>query len=263
MSLLSVLVKNAKPFRAMHYIALTVLGGLYALFLSPSALFNFKSMFASLGMAFFGFEFCLIYNNLHDKQIPKKVSREQYKKTSIVMLLFSLFFSLFTSFLVIAFLSLAIVIGLLYSIPPFRLKRLGFLNNLIIGLLSVLALGIGFLSQNPTPNAIPLNAVLAVFFTFSLASNIKDLKDYKTDKKQEIKTLPVILGKKKGLKAIAFLSSISFLIPPILLNIQPLIIPGAFLALLNFVLLNKTKKETITFTLYFLFTALFGFVFVL
>lgn len=256
------LLKNLKPLRAGHYLGLTIIGAVFAVYAFPLSSFNFRSLIASLLAAFFAFESCLVYNNIYDKQIPRNITKKQYNRIGIGLLLFSFFFAALTNSLVVIFLFFAIIIGLYYSIPPFRLKRLGFLNNAIIGLLSSIVVGVGFLSQIPNLNIIPLNTVLTVFFTFSLASNIKDLKDFELDKKQRIKTLPVILGEKNGLKAIALLSSISFLIPPILLGFPELVLPGIILALLNFVFLNKTKKETVTFSLYFLFIALFGLAFI-
>ncbi len=251
-------LKNLRLLRAGHYVGITLLSGLFALYTFPTLSFNLKSLFAALVSIFFAFEFCLVYNNIYDNQIPKSIKKHRYENIGIGLLLFSLFFAGLTNIFAILFLFLAIIVGLYYSVPPFRLKRLGFLNNMIIGFVSALACGIGFLSQVPNINRIPLNAGLTIFVTFSLAANIKDLKDYEKDKKEGIKTLPVLLGKERGLKIVAALTSASFIIAPMLLGFSYLTIIGALFGTLNYLLLNKIKREEATFALYFIFAIIFG-----
>ncbi|MCD6247654.1 MAG: UbiA family prenyltransferase [Candidatus Diapherotrites archaeon] len=251
-------LQNLKLLRAGHYMGVTALGALFAVYIFPTLSFNLKSLFAALLSIFFAFEFCLVYNNIYDNYIPKNIKKHQYEKIGYGLLFFSLFFAALINTSAMVFLFLAIVMGLYYSIPPFRLKKLGFLNNLVIGLISVLASGIGFLSQLPYISKIPLGAGIVVFITFSLAANIKDLKDRERDGNEGIKTLPVLLGYKKGLKAVALLSSVSFIIAPALLGFLYLSIIGAFFGTLNYLLLNKVKREEVTFALYFIFAIIFG-----
>lgn len=253
------LLNNLKPLRAGHYVGLTALGALFAFSTLPAVSFDSKSFFASLLSIFFAFEFCLIYNNIYDGQIPKNIKKKQYEKIGYSLLLFSFFFAALTNAFAIAFLFLAVILRLYYSIPPFRLKRLGFMNNAIIGLISTLVAGVGFLSQVPHINKIPLFAGIAVFITFSLAANIKDIKDKEKDKKEGIKTLPVLLGDERGLKAVALLTSVSFVIAPALLGYKYLSIIGAFFGILNYLILNKVKREEVTFALYFVFAIIFAF----
>lgn len=252
------LLQNLKLLRAGHYVGLAVLGALFAFYTFPALSFDLKSLFAALLSVFFAFEFCLVYNNIYDNQIPKNIKKRQYEKISYGLLFFSLFFAALTNIFATVFLFLAIIVGLYYSIPPFRLKRLGFLNNLVVGLISTLVCGIGFLSQLPNISKIPIGPGLTVFITFSLAANIKDLKDRERDEKEGIKTLPVLLGDKKGLKAVALLTSASFFIAPALLGFSSLSIIGAFFGTLNYFLLNKIRKEEVTFFLYFVFAIIFG-----
>ncbi len=251
-------LQNLKLLRAGHYLSVTVLGALFAVYIFSTLSFDLKSLFAALLSIFFAFEFCLVYNNIYDKHIPKNIKKRQYEKISYGLLFFSLFFAALINTSAMVFLFLAIIVGLYYSIPPFRLKKLGFLNNLVIGLISMLACGIGFLSQLPNISKIPLGAGIAVFITFSLAANIKDLKDRERDGKEGVKTLPVLLGYKKGLKAVALLTSVSFIIAPALLGFPYLSIIGAFFGTLNYLLLNKVKREEVTFALYFIFAIIFG-----
>jgi len=264
----AVLLKSLKPLRALHYSALVLLGAVFALYIFPGTIPNWPALFSAAVSVFFAFEFCLAYNNIYDKEIPKSIGRRKYEFLAIAMLLFSLFFIATTNTLAMVgntgilnsnaalFLFFALILGLYYSMPPLRLKRLGFVNNAVIGLLSAFTAAIGFLSQSPELTSLPLMVGIAVFVTFSLAANIKDLKDWKKDKKEGIKTIPVILGKERGLLLVAALTSLSFLIPPLLLGPQSLLLPGAAFGVANFLLLKKLKIERVTFLLYFAFALL-------
>ena len=250
--------RNLKLSRAAHYLILALLGVLFALHTHPNILLDYTALFVSLLLVLLTFEFCLVHNNISDREIPKKINQGEYETIGIGMLLFLLGFAAMANVLVVSLLFVTIVFGLYYSVPPFRLKRFGWANNIVIGFISMLVFGVGFFSQSGNWETMQLNVWLAIFITFSLAANIKDLKDYEADKKQGIKTLPVLLGKKKGLEVIAFLSSVSFVIPPALLGFPNLTIIGMLFGALNYLLLSKTKRERATFTLYFAFGVIFG-----
>ncbi len=137
--------------------------------------------------------------------------------------------------------------------PPMRLKRLGFANNLIIGLCSMLALLFGFASVTSDIKSIGLRYILAVFIVFSIAANVKDFKDYESDKRAKIKTLPVLLGKKRALYMLAFLTSICFPLSVVILSIEKLFLISLFFSIANFMLFIKFCDERVVFATYFIF----------
>ncbi len=249
--------RELRPLRTAHYLNLVVLGWVLAFFLFPPSKPNFLGLFFAAFSVFTAFESCLLCNNLYDNQSNSRKSKE-YWSTIFALAVFSLASAYLAGLEILGVIIIALVAGFYYSTPPIRLKRLGFLNNMVIGFLSMLVFWVGFLAQHRGIGEIPANATLAVLLTFSLAASIKDLKDYESDKKEGIKTLPVLLGKKNGLKATAALTSVSFLIPPVLLNFKNITILAAFTGIANYLLLNKTKTEKITFAAYFLFAAILG-----
>jgi len=250
------LIRELKPLRTTHYLNLVVVGWVLAFFLFSSQP-NFLGLFFAAFSVFTAFESCLLCNNLYDNKDSDRKPKE-YWNTIFALVVFSLASAYLAGPEILGTITIALVTGFYYSVPPIRLKRLGFLNNIVIGFLSMLVFWTGFLAQHQGVMEIPPSASLAVLLTFSLAASIKDLKDYKSDRKEGIKTLPVLLGRKNGLKATAILTSISFLIPPVLLGFQNLTILAAFTGAANYLLLNKTKTEKATFALYFAFAAILG-----
>lgn len=249
---LKILTKNIRMDRAMHYTGLVFIGGIFALFAQQIEL-NSVNLIALMFSAFFGFEAGLVYNNVYDKEIPGKIQKRQYLSIGNAMIVFSLLFAGIAGWptALIAFAS--IIIGVAYSVPPTRLKKMGFLNNVVIGIISMLAFTAGIASQCNEFTQMHLTAMLAVAITFSLAGNLKDLKDFEKDKKMKIKTLPVLLGFEKSVKVIALLSSTAFLIPVLMLGFYFIIPIAVFFVIANYFVLNQTKNEKHTFFLYYLF----------
>lgn len=253
--LLKKIVLESAPSRAAHYVGLALIGWLYGFSIAQ----NFTTLlclFFSLFSVFAAFEGCLLCNNIYDRHLKKEARK--YWNLCFGLFAFSIVSAYLAGMLVLAVMATSILIGILYSLPPVRLKRLGFLNNAVIGLLSALVFFAGFLAQNPNLSEMPLNALAAVFVTFSLAANVKDLKDYEDDKREGIKTLPVLLGRERGLELIAMLTSIAFLIPPIFLGFNKILVLAAIFAIANYALLKKAKEEKVTFLLYYAFMALFA-----
>jgi len=255
--LLAELFSGLRPLRTWHYLNLVVIGWVLALFLFPEKEPVFLGLLLALFSVFTAFEACLLCNNIYDNALKEKKAKKQggIVFTLAIFSLASAFFAGIETFSIIFF---SLVIGLYYSMPPFRLKRLGFLNNTVIGFLSMLVFLTGFLSYVQNLSAVPITAAIAVLVTFSLAANIKDLKDFETDKKEGIKTLPVLLGKKKGLKAVAFLSSIAFPVPALFLGFLEIAAVGVAFGALNYLLLSKTGTERATFVLYAVYAVLFA-----
>ncbi len=251
-------LSSLKLSRAAHYLVLYIFGAFYPyLFLCPANIFVF-SLFSFFFAGFLAFESCAVLNNIYDKEL-KGLKKGTAFKIVFSLSIFAIFFSLLPLNIdaLIPF-TAAFIIGILYSLPPVRLKRLGFANNLVIGLLSMLAFTTGFLTQLPLLEKLPLLSLLGVFITFSLAANVKDLKDYKTDKREKIKTLPVIFGYRKSIPIIALLLLISFAIFPAFFGNIHLSLIGAFFGLINVFALLRYRDEKVTFLIYFFAMALFG-----
>ncbi|MBU4347809.1 UbiA family prenyltransferase [Candidatus Parcubacteria bacterium] len=172
--------------------------------------------------------YSVITNNIEDKEIDKisnptrplitTISLDVYKKLAAVILIFIIASSLAIGFE--AFFIILIFIGnyFLYSLPPFRLKRITLFSKLIISFNSLILMILGYIlgyvyidgvDISQTIRSFPDSLILYILVFFTLAINFIDIKDYKGDKAAGIKTLPVILGLKKSQKIIGlfFLSA--------------------------------------------------------
>jgi 4-hydroxybenzoate polyprenyltransferase len=253
--LLAELSNGLRLARLTHYATLAFFGWLFGFLFVSGQTPNFLGLFLAIFSASTAFWASLFCNNLFDQKITGKKAKE-YAAVIFSLSSFSLASAFFAGIEMFSIMFLALMLGIYYSVPPFRLKRLGFLNNIAIGLISMLVFIAGFLGQHSGFGTIPSNAILAVVITFSLAANVKDLKDYEADKQEGIWTLPVLLGKEKGLQATAALTSLSFLVPPLCLGILEMAIVAVPFGILNYALLKRKKSEKTAFALYFVFAAI-------
>lgn len=252
------LLKNAFWSRSLHYLAMDLSGAIIFLVFLPDKIFDVEALLFTLISVFFAFQGALVIDNISDgKRVNSNLN--EYKALGTLFFLISLTAALFinaTSFLIML---TAILLALIYSLPPIRFKRFGYWNNLLIGFESALMFAAGFVSQNPDIKLLPLNIFLTVFVIFSIAGNIKDLKDYREDKREGIKTLPVLLGRKRSVKVLALLTSICFPLSVAILGLWNLLLISVIFGLVNGFLLLKFKTEKTVFACYFGFLFILGY----
>ena len=126
---------------------------------------------------------------------------------------------------------IATAITVLYSVPPFRTKRLGIWANLTIAIPRGVLLKVAGWSAVKTIYGVEPWFIGAIFGLFLLgASTTKDFADMEGDAKGGCRTLPIIYGVKKA----AWMISPSFVLPFLMISV------GTFAGILtgNFVLLQ-------------------------
>jgi 4-hydroxybenzoate polyprenyltransferase len=98
---------------------------------------------------------------------------------------------------VMLFTALGILFGVLYSVPPFRLRKTAYkpIVNFTVGAVPVLIVAAFF--NIFTINIVAL--VLLIGVTTAVNSLWEDLADYDSDSASGSRTIPIILGYKKGL----------------------------------------------------------------
>ena len=109
-------------------------------------------------------------------------------------------------------------------------------------------------------NILPVSVLTGLFILYLFVENIKNLKDIAGDAKENILTIPVILGEKKGKIVtwiIVFLGS--FAIPFLIFPSKQIALLGPVFGLLSYFLIVKENyKEKPLMLLY-----LFGFILIL
>ncbi len=150
----------------------------------------------------------------------------------------------------------------IYSAPPLRLKRFFPLNIILIASATLEAMALGFVLSPGRPPLFLFPPALAasVVICLSFAFNVKDINDYKGDKKYKITTLMTLLGYTKGKAAAAAASLAGYVLFPII-NGAFSFVPFAWscgLLTLFFIAVPRRKiNETCIFGVFFLFAAVF------
>jgi 1,4-dihydroxy-2-naphthoate octaprenyltransferase len=103
--------------------------------------------------------------------------------------------------------------------------------------------GFSLFAKEATISSFPLSITIVILVTYSLGTNYKDLKDIKFDQKNNVYTIPVLLGKKAGSLLVMVMTSLSFLLVPPILNIPDLIVPAAAFSLFSIIFILKQLNE--------------------
>ena len=143
-----------------------------------------------------------------------------------------------------------------YSAKPLRLKRHFIFSSILIGIGSIAAAMAGFFLVSPDQHvsAFPVKAIVIIGIAYALLSNLKDIKDYEGDKKENMHTLPVVFGLEKSKKIIAFLCSLVIVAVPLILKIYSILPISIAISLFLFYLFTKKKyQEKYIFLTIFLF----------
>ncbi len=146
---------------------------------------------------------------------------------------------------VMLFIGLGILFGVLYSVPPFRLRKTAYkpLVNFTVGAVPMMIVAAFF-------NVFSLNVltlIVLIGITTAINSLWEDLADYASDFHSGSRTLPIILGFKRGLLLTVILG---YLMIPLMVLVGvlfqlPLIYYGALIGLAGFITLRLIQKRRI------------------
>jgi 4-hydroxybenzoate polyprenyltransferase len=153
----------------------------------------------------------------------------------------------------VAAIAIYLLIAVVYSIPPLRLKRYLGLSTGLIACASLVMVVAGFVctgertwAQFPKP--------VAAFFLLTLTCgvNFKDIKDFEGDRRDGIWTLVTWLGLRRGKMATAILAAISFLSAPWIFDRPSLWPVSCIFAGMAMVLVTRAIfREKLFFLLYY------------
>ncbi|MBN1755281.1 UbiA prenyltransferase family protein [bacterium] len=204
--------KDIRPARLMHFLVMFGMGYFMAHKFSPEPIRINQDTLISGSLALISIAgawlFSVMTNNIQDQNIDRIsnpgrpltagiIHPETYKQISWLILILTLVLSLSVNFAMMFFVLLFMCNYYLYSMPPFRLKRLTFISKIVISLNSFIMVVMGYYFAGNTAKTMPLfPGKLALYFLIFITGvmNFIDLKDYEGDKAAGIKTLPVIFG---------------------------------------------------------------------
>lgn len=230
-SFLKIIIKDMRLTRMLFYILMIILGVAigyknYDILRYGLPDFLFLNILTLIICLVLGIFFSIVTNNIVDYNIDKISNKERplfkenfplkdYVTFGLICLVLSLFGAFIVSYLGLFFIFLFIGNYFIYSMPPIRFKRVPIFSKLTMSLNSLFLTLLGFSFFLESSDVIHLTSFpteyIIFFLLFTLAANFIDIKDYEGDKKEGIKTLPVLLGLEKSKKLIAFFFILPFL----------------------------------------------------
>jgi 4-hydroxybenzoate polyprenyltransferase len=148
---------------------------------------------------------------------------------------------------VLLFVGLGIFFGVLYSVPPFRLRKTAYkpLVNFTVGAVPVMIIAAFF-------NVFSINIItliLLIGVTTAINSLWEDLADYASDFNSGARTIPIILGFRRGL---LLTITMGYVMIPLMVLVGvlfqlPLVYYAALTALASFITLRLIQKRTTLF----------------
>jgi 4-hydroxybenzoate polyprenyltransferase len=189
-----------------------------------------------------------ILNDIADLKLKAGKANEAL---AVGFLLLGLFYSAIANFFSTAVLLLGACIFFIYSASPLRLKRFPFVSKFFLSLNSLILVILGYSLAGNQILSFPLSITIFFLVGVSLAINFIDLKDLSEDKKNGIKTLPVLLGMKNAKLLIGIFFAVAYFLAYFVFNNPSLLMPLAFFAVLEFYLINKENyDEKLVFIVY-------------
>jgi 4-hydroxybenzoate polyprenyltransferase len=220
-----VLFRNARWPQILCQNGILFLGMLLAIIYTkvsfPTNLFSILALIVLILSVTAAWIAATFWNDIYDQKIDKKtnperplilgiITPEEYRMYGSILFFISLLGAALVSFpaalLLLGYQALAI----LYSVPPFRLKRFLGLATLTVSFAALLILFIGYSALHPTHSLedLPVSLILYLGFVYILMLPLKDFKDVEGDKSDHVYTLPVILGVERAkvtMSAVGFL----------------------------------------------------------
>jgi len=202
----------------------------------------------------------VIANDCFDKQIDRVTNKnrplienaipeELYKTFGILFFITSLLFSGIVSFGAMLLLLGYQAIAWLYSAPPLRLKRFPVVATIFAAFAGILILVLGFLvvAPNNSIHTLPLPLLFYLFTAYAICLPIKDFKDIAGDKKDNVYTIPVLLGAKKAQLLIGSLMFLLYMGSPFILNARSLFSPALLFGSFAFWAIQKGEEDNSSF----------------
>lgn len=271
-------LKNFRYLRIIHGLILISLGiylGTNILGKNPiGSLFDLTSFISLFSAFFFAWLFSVWENDELDTEIDKisnqnrplaekgsQISLEEWKNLKYIFLAFSLGFAFLAGLYSFIFIMLFLFMYHIYSSSPFRFKRFPGISSLLIAIVFLLLVWMGFFMTAGTENlsAFPAKYIFGILGIFFLVENAKNIKDIEGDKKEGIKTLPVLLGEKWGKLVSGFGLFLGAVLVPFVfyLNVYTFF-AGIFFGLILFSLtIRRNYTEKYSFLVYFAYVIIF------
>ena len=266
--------KNFRFLRIIYYTIIIGFGLVLATLFYEISILKTLTDLSLLLATFLGLGFAGLYavweNDEYDIQIdqisnsnrpiPKQeLNIAEWNILKYLFLFISINFAFLSGYYVFIFTLLFIGIYHIYSVPPLRFKRIPVLSSGLIAFNTLIIAMVGFFSGIENLRVFPLKYALFIFLLFFFIENIKNIKDIEGDKKNGIKTIPVLLGEEMSKKVFGVISFLACLVAVTFLYFHPLTVLTAIIFgfILYIVINQKNYQEKYVFLTYFAFVLVF------
>jgi homogentisate phytyltransferase/homogentisate geranylgeranyltransferase len=269
---LGAIVRTVRLERLIFYGAMAIFGFILAIHQLGMGFDGHEFSYLALIMIFlslcFGFWGLQVVNDFYDVDIDRVVSKENpllrgvgqeyYKIFGCILLFIALAYAFTINFPAFLILNSYLLLGIIYSMPPVRLKRVPLISTFTLALAVMLSIAFGFSVYygNRAVNAIPLRLLAPTLIAITLGFTAKDINDISGDRKHGVMTIPVLLYDRNALTGrlpVAAIISCCFLV---YIAFIPEIIPGALACAtgtLLYTLLQRDPKEWFYFLVLYIF----------
>ncbi len=159
----------------------------------------------------FGFWTAQILNDFCDKNLDANfktrnpltqgLDQRYYTFAGFVIAFMTLIFSAILNYQAFLIMLSFLLLGVVYSVPPVRIKRIPLLSTFLLAVVVVLSVGFGFsiVYCEKALNQIPQPLVYALLCGITLGFTAKDLNDIPADRTNGVISLPVLLYRQDSL----------------------------------------------------------------
>ena len=90
-------------------------------------------------------------------------------------------------------------------------------------------------------NVIPVSYIALILAGLTLGENVKDIKDIEGDRRAGGYTIPVIFGEKNGKRIVGGMAVAAFLLVPLVLKLEAMLIPSILAGAGVYLLVNRRR----------------------
>lgn len=236
-----ILINSLRIERMFFYSGIGIFG--YVLAIHQQGINFTPNFFNSIGIILLilslalGFQAAQVINDFFDiesdkisrKRNPllKDIQRNYYLIWGTILILITLCLTLIINYSSFLLMTGYLLLSVLYSVPPVRLKRIPVISTFILALATIIAMGMGFslIYGNQALNVIPRTILIPTILALTFGFIAKDIQDLKSDRISNVITIPILIYKDTilGRLPVAILVGISYLfyavfIPEVLLG---------------------------------------------
>lgn len=253
-----VLVKNIRFPQMVFNTGLVCMGlALGAYYFPQNFSVTFFSVLVMINLwiaVFSAWYFSVFVNDIADIEIDKISNKarplirgvnsvSEFRSYAFIFLFMTLVSGIVLGVKILLVLILYLLITWVYSQHPFHLKRFIFIASTLSSFASLLFLLIGYLlvSDGQTMSMFPWRIVVFLFVVYAFSIPVKDLKDVEGDRKNNVITLPVLVGLDNARLILGVCLFLSYAMSVIVLNEKALLIPALLFGLISYYVVTNQK----------------------